>query len=115
MTGFDAYGCGVQGASSEVLDVSSTEALTLDARMGQARLARTLSGLAALVGHILPARPLDPTRRTIPTRVRVQKQSNQYVSFDYTQTLTDHRVLQSVGSVGDAYDKELVSHCTSLG
>jgi putative transposase len=29
---------------------------------------------------------------------------SQYVSFDYTQTLVDHRVLQSVGSVGDAYD-----------
>jgi transposase InsO family protein len=40
---------------------------------------------------------------------------SQYVSFDYTQTLLDHRVLQSVGSVGDAYDKELFSYCTSLG
>jgi transposase InsO family protein len=29
------------------------------------------------------------------------------VSFDYTQTLVDHRVLQSVGSVGDAYDTAL--------
>jgi putative transposase len=32
---------------------------------------------------------------------------SQYVSFDYTQTLLDHRVLQSVGSVGDAYDNAL--------
>jgi putative transposase len=32
---------------------------------------------------------------------------SQYVSFDYTQTLIDHRVLQSVGSVGDAYDNAL--------
>jgi putative transposase len=32
---------------------------------------------------------------------------SQYVSFDYTQTLVDHRVLQSVGSVGDAYDNAL--------
>jgi putative transposase len=31
----------------------------------------------------------------------------QYTSFDYTQPLTDHRVLQSVGSVGDAYDNAL--------
>jgi putative transposase len=32
---------------------------------------------------------------------------SQYVSFDYTPTLVDHRVLQSVGSVGDAYDNAL--------
>jgi hypothetical protein len=31
----------------------------------------------------------------------------QYTSFDYTQVLDDHRVLQSVGSVGDAYDNAL--------
>jgi putative transposase len=32
---------------------------------------------------------------------------SQYTSFDYTQTLTDHGVLASVGSVGDAYDNAL--------
>ena len=31
----------------------------------------------------------------------------QYTSIDYTQTLDDHRVLASVGSVGDAYDNAL--------
>ena len=31
----------------------------------------------------------------------------QYTSIDYTQTLADHRVLASVGSVGDAYDNAL--------
>jgi len=31
----------------------------------------------------------------------------QYTSIDYTQTLTDHRVLASVGSVGDAYDNAM--------
>src|SRR5881397_4094123 len=31
----------------------------------------------------------------------------QYTSIDYTQTLEDHRVLASVGSVGDAYDNAL--------
>jgi putative transposase len=31
----------------------------------------------------------------------------QYTSFDYTQTLNDHQVLASVGSVGDAYDNAL--------
>jgi putative transposase len=29
---------------------------------------------------------------------------SQYTSFDYTQTLDDHGVLGSIGSVGDAYD-----------
>jgi len=32
---------------------------------------------------------------------------SQYTSIDFTQTLTDHRVLQSIGSVGDAYDNAL--------
>ena len=32
---------------------------------------------------------------------------SQYTSIDYTQTLADHRVLASVGSVGDAYDNAL--------
>src|SRR5665811_382772 len=31
----------------------------------------------------------------------------QYTSADYTQELTDHRVLGSIGSVGDAYDNAL--------
>ncbi len=34
-------------------------------------------------------------------------ESAQYTSTDYTQTLDDHRVLASVGSVGDAYDNAL--------
>jgi putative transposase len=33
--------------------------------------------------------------------------SSQYTSIDYTQTLTDHGRLASVGSVGDAYDNAL--------
>jgi putative transposase len=32
---------------------------------------------------------------------------SQYTSIDYTQTLTDHTVLGSIGSVGDAYDNAL--------
>ncbi len=32
---------------------------------------------------------------------------SQYTSIDYTQTLDDHGVLASVGSVGDAYDNAL--------
>jgi putative transposase len=34
-------------------------------------------------------------------------ESAQYTSFDYSQTLDDHRVLASIGSVGDAYDNAL--------
>ena len=32
---------------------------------------------------------------------------SQYTSIDYTQTLTDHRLLASVGSAGDAHDNAL--------
>jgi putative transposase len=32
---------------------------------------------------------------------------SQYTSIDYTQTLSDNRVLASVGSVGDAYDNAM--------
>jgi transposase InsO family protein len=32
---------------------------------------------------------------------------SQYTSFDYSQTLDDHHVLASIGSVGDAYDNAL--------
>src|SRR6266581_4007982 len=32
---------------------------------------------------------------------------SQYTSIDYTQTLSDHGVLVSVGSVGDVYDNAL--------
>ncbi len=34
-------------------------------------------------------------------------ESAQYTSHDYTQTLDDHRVQASIGSVGDAYDNAL--------
>jgi putative transposase len=46
------------------------------------------------------ATPLDPAlRRPIDFA--------QYTSIDYTQTLADHGLLASVGSVGDAYDNAL--------
>jgi putative transposase len=34
-------------------------------------------------------------------------ESAQYTSIDYTQTLADHGVRASVGSIGDAYDNAL--------
>jgi putative transposase len=39
--------------------------------------------------------------------LRPPVERGQYTSIDYTQTLADHRVLASVGSVGDAYDNAL--------
>jgi putative transposase len=39
--------------------------------------------------------------------LRRQLESTQYTSGDYTQVLDDHKVLASIGSVGDAYDNAL--------
>ena len=39
--------------------------------------------------------------------LRPPVESAQYTSIDYSQTLDDHSVLASVGSVGDAYDNAL--------
>jgi putative transposase len=36
--------------------------------------------------------------------LRAPVESSQYTSFDYAQTLDDHGVLASIGTVGDAYD-----------
>src|SRR3954468_7523330 len=49
--------------------------------------------------------PLDSSHEH--TLLRGPVESGQYTSIDYTQTLTDHGVLASVGSVGDAYDNAL--------
>jgi len=38
----------------------------------------------------------------------------QYTSLRYAETLMLQGLAGSVGTVGDAYDKSLVSHCTSL-
>jgi putative transposase len=58
---------------------------------------------------------LDALRMALGTRqpgaevqlVAHTDQGSQYTAEDYTQTLDDHRVLASVGSVGDAYDNAL--------
>jgi hypothetical protein len=41
--------------------------------------------------------------------LRGPAEPGQYTSGDYTQELTDHDVLGSIGTVGDALDKALVS------
>ena len=58
---------------------------------------------------------LDALRMALGTRapgadvalVHHSDRGSQYTSIDYTQTLADHGVLASVGSVGDAYDNAL--------
>jgi putative transposase len=58
---------------------------------------------------------LDALRMALALTERVEEvelvhhsdAGSQYTSFDYTQTLDDHRVLASIGSVGDAYDNAL--------
>lgn len=58
---------------------------------------------------------LDALRMALGTRdlgadfalVQHTDHGSQYLSYDYAQVLDDHRVLASVGSVGDAYDNAL--------
>jgi putative transposase len=58
---------------------------------------------------------LDALRMALGTRehgadvalVHHSDAGSQYTSFDYTQTLNDHGVLGSIGTVGDAYDNAL--------
>jgi len=65
--------------------------------------------------HMRTTLVLDALRMALSTRHRVDEvrlvhhsdRGSQYVSGDYTQTLTDHDVLASVGSTGDAYDNSM--------
>lgn len=62
--------------------------------------------------HMRTTLVLDALQMALSTRERVQEvrlvhhsdRGAQYVSGEYTQTLTDHDVLASVGSTGDTYD-----------
>jgi len=59
---------------------------------------------------VLDALKMALARRAAGADVELVHHSDrgsQYTSIDYTQTLADHRVLASVGSVGDAYDNAL--------
>ena len=64
---------------------------------------RTDLVLDALRMALAPARRRAPTSSSSTTPTAAA----QYTSIDYTQTLADHGVLASVGSVGDAYDNAL--------
>ena len=68
-----------------------------------------------LAAHMRTDLVLDALRMALGTRgpgadvelVHHSDRGSQYTSFDYTQELTDHGVLASVGSVGDAYDNAM--------
>jgi putative transposase len=68
-----------------------------------------------LAGHMRTDLVLDALRMALHTRARGadvalvhhSDRGSQYTSGDYTQTLEDHGVLASVGSVGDAYDNAM--------
>lgn len=68
-----------------------------------------------LAGHLRTDLVLDALKMALAQRgpgadvelIHHSDRGSQYTSIDYTQTLADHRVLASVGSVGDAYDNAL--------
>src|SRR5215203_5351407 len=65
--------------------------------------------------HMRTTLVLDALRMALSQRgpgadvelVHHSDRGSQYTSIDYTQTLADHGVLASVGSVGDAYDNAM--------
>jgi putative transposase len=68
-----------------------------------------------LASHMRTTLVLDALRMALHLRgpgadvelVHHSDRGSQYTSIDFTRTLDDHGVLQSVGSVGDAYDNAL--------
>ena len=68
-----------------------------------------------LASHMRTDLVLDALRMALHLRepgadvelIHHSDRGSQYTSIDYTQTLTDHQLLASVGSVGDAYDNAL--------
>jgi putative transposase len=75
---------------------------------------RTIVGWQ-LASHVRTDLVLDVLRMALGQRggganvqlIHYSDRGSQYTSIDYSQTLADHRVLASVGSVGDAYDNAL--------
>jgi putative transposase len=68
-----------------------------------------------LASHMRTTLVLDALKMALGTRehgadlqlVHHSDAGSQYTSFDYTQTLDDHWVRASIGTVGDAYDNAL--------
>ncbi len=75
-----------------------------------------------LASHMRTDLVLDALRMALRRASRAPRSSSihhsdrgsQYTSYDYSQTLDDHQVLASVGSVGDAYDCEQNPGCCSV-
>jgi transposase InsO family protein len=97
---------------------AAAAASSLDAPAATARQHRCRSSRRATDGRPgdrIRGRPARSAarRRTAPIAtllieaLRRPLELGQYTSIDYTQTLDDHRVLASVGSVGDALDNAL--------
>ena len=66
---------------------------------GHMRTDLVLDALAMALAHRRSGADVD--------LVHHSDRGSQYTSIDYTQTLDDHGVLASIGSVGDAYDNAL--------
>ena len=69
-----------------------------------------------LAAHMRTTLVLDALRMALARRRRGadvelvhHSDAGQYTSIDFTQTLDDHHVLASIGSVGDAYDTRWLS------
>jgi transposase InsO family protein len=68
-----------------------------------------------LAGHMRASLVCDALRMAVSTRrrgadvelVHHSDRGSQYTSIEFSQVLDDHQVLQSVGSVGDAYDNAM--------
>ncbi len=68
-----------------------------------------------LASHMRASLVCDALRMAVSTRprgadialVHHSDRGSQYTSIEFGQVLDDHRVLQSVGSVGDAFDNAL--------
>jgi transposase InsO family protein len=68
-----------------------------------------------LASHMRTDLVLDALRMALGTRqpgadftlITHSDAGSQYTSYDYAQVIDDHRVLASVGSVGDAYDNSM--------
>jgi putative transposase len=68
-----------------------------------------------LAGHMRASLVCDALRMAVSTRqrggdvalVHHSDRGSQYTSIEFSQVLDDHQVLQSVGSVGDAFDNAL--------
>jgi hypothetical protein len=70
-------------------------------------------GIAKPSGDCLQLQMALARRRPDPGLIHHSDQGGQYVSLAFGKAARDAGIAVSMGSRGDAYDKELVSYCTS--